>query len=236
MAATSRPISTRSDNRALLLPGHVTRGHILRNLLHESQRLSIALDDGREKVLRLLHGNVRRDGSDVRIDVRLEQPRPIRRQDFIPRGSDLVGPIHPDACKPERFGEARVRKVRQILRRREFRIARECTLFPGDQVEIAVVQHEDDQAWIGPLAVLGSGAMLVAGGLSLLTGVKPKLGAARVTSFLTGVTPRMHDYWNATDQMQRMNDMVNFTKNLALIGGAAFAAATHNKPSWRLAS
>jgi len=86
------------------------------------------------------------------------------------------------------------------------------------------------------LAVLGSGVMLVAGGLSLLTGVKPKLGAALVTGFLTGVTPRMHDYWNATDQMQRMNDMVNFTKNIALIGGAAFAAATRDKPSWRLAS
>ena len=86
------------------------------------------------------------------------------------------------------------------------------------------------------LAVLGSGAMLVAGGLSLLTGVKPKVGAALVTGFLTGVTPRMHDYWNATDQMQRMNDMVNFTKNVALIGGAAFAAARHDKQSWRLAS
>jgi len=84
--------------------------------------------------------------------------------------------------------------------------------------------------------VLGSGVMLVAGGLSLLTGVKPKLGAALVTGFLTGVTPRMHDYWNATDQMQRMNDMVNFTKNIALIGGAAFAAATRDKSSWRLAS
>ena len=87
------------------------------------------------------------------------------------------------------------------------------------------------------LAVLGSGAMIVVGGLSLLTGVKPKVGAALVTGFLTGVTPRMHDYWNATDQTQRMNDMVNFTKNLALIGGAAFAAAAmHDERPWRLAS
>jgi uncharacterized membrane protein YphA (DoxX/SURF4 family) len=86
------------------------------------------------------------------------------------------------------------------------------------------------------LAVLGSGAMLVAGGFSLLTGVKPKLGAGLVTGFLAGVTPQMHDYWNASDQMQRTNDKVNFTKNLALIGGAAFAAATHDKWPWRLAS
>jgi uncharacterized membrane protein YphA (DoxX/SURF4 family) len=86
------------------------------------------------------------------------------------------------------------------------------------------------------LAVLGTGAMLVVGGLSLVTGVKPKLGAGLVTGFLAGVTPQMHDYWNAADQMQRMNDKVNFTKNLALIGGAAFAAATHEKWPLRLAS
>jgi putative oxidoreductase len=85
------------------------------------------------------------------------------------------------------------------------------------------------------LAVLGSGAMLVAGGLSLLTGVKPKLGASLVAGFLAGVTPQMHDYWNMTDQMQRMNEMVNFTKNLALIGGAAFALATREKWPWSAA-
>jgi putative oxidoreductase len=86
------------------------------------------------------------------------------------------------------------------------------------------------------LAVLGTGTIMLAGGLSLLTGVKPKLGAGLVTGFLAGVTPQMHDYWNASDQMQRVNDMVNFTKNLALIGGAAFAAATHEKWPLRLAS
>jgi len=80
------------------------------------------------------------------------------------------------------------------------------------------------------LAVLGTGAMLVAGGLSLLTGVKPKVGASLVTTFLTGVTPMMHDYWNATDPMHRMNEMVNFTKNIGLIGGAAFAAAVATRP------
>jgi putative oxidoreductase len=80
------------------------------------------------------------------------------------------------------------------------------------------------------IAVLGSGAMLVAGGLSLIAGVKPKLGAALVAAFLAGVTPRMHDFWNVTDEQQRMNEMINFTKNLALMGGAAFAAAVRDWP------
>jgi uncharacterized membrane protein YphA (DoxX/SURF4 family) len=75
-------------------------------------------------------------------------------------------------------------------------------------------------------AVLGTGALLIAGGVSLLAG-RQKVGASLVTTFLTGVTPMMHDYWNASDQGQRMNDMINFGKNIALIGGAAFAAASH---------
>ncbi|HYS25367.1 MAG TPA: DoxX family protein [Vicinamibacterales bacterium] len=79
-------------------------------------------------------------------------------------------------------------------------------------------------------AVLGTGALLVVGGLSLITGVKQKVGASLVTTFLTGVTPMMHDYWNVADQARRMNEMINFTKNLALIGGAAFAAAAAARP------
>jgi uncharacterized membrane protein YphA (DoxX/SURF4 family) len=75
------------------------------------------------------------------------------------------------------------------------------------------------------VAVLGSGAMLVAGGVSLLTGMKPTFGASLITAFLTGVTPTMHDYWNVEDPGQRANELVNFTKNLALIGGAALAVA-----------
>jgi putative oxidoreductase len=79
------------------------------------------------------------------------------------------------------------------------------------------------------VAVLGSGAMLMLGGVSLLTGVKPKVGAGLVAAFLAGVTPKMHDYWNVDDPNQRMNQMVNFTKNLGLLGGAAFAAAAREK-------
>lgn len=74
-------------------------------------------------------------------------------------------------------------------------------------------------------AVTGSGAMLVLGGLSLITGVRPKLGASLIGAFLLGVTPKMHDFWRVEDAQQRMGEQVNFLKNLALLGGAAFAAA-----------
>jgi len=39
--------------------------------------------------------------------------------------------------------------------------------------------------------------------------------------FLAGVSPIMHDFWRMEDPNQRMNDMINFTKNMAWLGGAA---------------
>lgn len=70
------------------------------------------------------------------------------------------------------------------------------------------------------VAVRVTGAALIAGGTSILLGIKPKLGAAAITGFLAGVSPIMHDFWNNEQPEQRMNDMINFTKNIALAGGA----------------
>ena len=70
------------------------------------------------------------------------------------------------------------------------------------------------------LAVRVTGAILIAGGTSIMLGVKPKLGTAAIIGFLAGVSPIMHDFWNENSE-QRMNDMINFTKNLALVGAAA---------------
>ncbi|MGB1586842.1 MAG: DoxX family protein [Thermoplasmatota archaeon] len=78
------------------------------------------------------------------------------------------------------------------------------------------------------LAVLGSGALLFVGGLSILTGFYPYVGLALVALFLVGVTPKMHDFWNVEDPMQRMGEQVNFTKNAGLFGAtlALYAVAT----------
>jgi putative oxidoreductase len=70
------------------------------------------------------------------------------------------------------------------------------------------------------VAVGASGALLVFGGMSILLGVKPKLGSAALLAFLAGASPTMHDFWNAADPQQRQNEMINFMKNLALAGSA----------------
>jgi putative oxidoreductase len=74
-------------------------------------------------------------------------------------------------------------------------------------------------------AVPVSGALILLGGLSLLMGKQPKVGASLITTFLFGVTPQVHAFWTIDDEAQRTQELVNFTKNLALIGGAALAAA-----------
>jgi len=70
------------------------------------------------------------------------------------------------------------------------------------------------------LAVMVSGMMIILGGLSILLGVWPHLGIVLVSLFLLPVTLLMHQYWKHTDPMMRINDQVNFMKNVAILGAS----------------
>lgn len=70
------------------------------------------------------------------------------------------------------------------------------------------------------IGVAASGALLAFGGASVVLGVTPKLGTLAIIAFLAGVSPVMHDFWNAGDPSQRSGDMIHFGKNMALMGGA----------------
>ncbi len=69
-------------------------------------------------------------------------------------------------------------------------------------------------------AVTASGVALLIGGASLILGLKPQLGAAAIAGFLATASPMMHDFWTAQDPNQRMNEMIHFSKNMALLGAA----------------
>ena len=75
------------------------------------------------------------------------------------------------------------------------------------------------------IAILGTGALLFVGGMGIMTGLWPRLGAACVMLFLVGVTPVMHAFWNDPAGPQRMNNLANFTKNIGLFGAATILAA-----------
>jgi putative oxidoreductase len=68
------------------------------------------------------------------------------------------------------------------------------------------------------LAVTGTGALLLAGGLSMLFGVFAPIGIALLIVFLLGVSVQVHSFWKVDDAQLKQIDVTNFTKNMALIG------------------
>src|SRR5436309_14035691 len=69
-------------------------------------------------------------------------------------------------------------------------------------------------------AVQATGAMLLAGGLSIIAGLKPRQGLALITAFLVPVSLQMHRFWEERDPEQRQTELIQFMKNMALVGDA----------------
>jgi putative oxidoreductase len=69
-------------------------------------------------------------------------------------------------------------------------------------------------------AVQAAGTLLVAGGLGVVAGIKPRLGLAAIVAFLVPVSLQMHRFWEEQDPATRMAETINFSKNLALVGAA----------------
>ncbi len=70
------------------------------------------------------------------------------------------------------------------------------------------------------LAVLGSGVVMILGGLSILLGIRPEWGVVLLTIFLVPATLMFHNFWADADPMARMNNLINFQKNVAIMGAA----------------
>lgn len=68
------------------------------------------------------------------------------------------------------------------------------------------------------LAVPGTGLLLLIGGVSVLTGLYPLIGVVALVLFLIPTTFIMHNFWAIQDAQMKMVEMVNFNKNLALLG------------------
>lgn len=67
-------------------------------------------------------------------------------------------------------------------------------------------------------AVLIGGIMMTLGGLAVVLNMYPIIGMILIELFLIPTTIIMHQFWKEVDPMARMNERINFTKNLALIG------------------
>jgi Predicted membrane protein len=74
-----------------------------------------------------------------------------------------------------------------------------------------------------PLArptVLVSGVLILVGGLMVLLGVWPDLGALLLVLFLVPTAVLMHGFWKESDAQARQTEMTQFFKDTALAGAA----------------
>lgn len=75
------------------------------------------------------------------------------------------------------------------------------------------------------LAVSVTGLMILFGGLGVLFGIYIELSVALIAIFLFFVSFKMHNFWKVEDPNMKMMEMVNFTKNMALLGAALLLLA-----------
>jgi putative oxidoreductase len=69
------------------------------------------------------------------------------------------------------------------------------------------------------LAVIGAGLLLLVAGITILLGYEPRIGVAALVLFFIPVTYMMHNFW-AVPSQERAMQLVQFTKNAALLGSA----------------
>ena len=82
-----------------------------------------------------------------------------------------------------------------------------------------------------------SGVLAGLGGLSILLGYRAKIGAWLIAIFLLAVTPVMHNFWAIADPAMAQAQMVNFMKNVSMLGGALlitqFGGGPWSLDAWR---
>jgi putative oxidoreductase len=74
------------------------------------------------------------------------------------------------------------------------------------------------------LLVPASGAIALAGGLSVLFGFRTRLGGALLIVFLVPVTVTMHNFWAAGDPAAFRLELMLFLRNVVLLGWAVLVA------------
>jgi putative oxidoreductase len=80
-----------------------------------------------------------------------------------------------------------------------------------------------------PVMLAGAIVFLIAGSLSVILGYKAHFGAALLFVFLILATYYFHAFWKEAGEAQQ-NQMINFMKNVALMGAMLFIMANGSGP------
>lgn len=67
-------------------------------------------------------------------------------------------------------------------------------------------------------SVILSGLFILLGGIGVLFWIYVKWSLLLISIFLLIVSFMMHNFWSDTDPNMKMNNQINFSKNMALLG------------------
>jgi putative oxidoreductase len=76
----------------------------------------------------------------------------------------------------------------------------------------------------------GATVFLIAGSLSVILGYKARIGAALLLAFLVLATYYFHDFWTVSDPQAQQEQMIQFMKNLGLMGAMLLVIANGTGP------
>jgi putative oxidoreductase len=112
-----------------------------------------------------------------------------------------------------------------------------CTIFflaaVGNKIPnfSAVAKVMDEQGVPAPQVMLvGAIVFLIAGSLSVVLGFKPRIGAALLVVFLVLATYFFHGFWKEIDPHAKREQMIQFMKNLGLMGAMVLIIANGTGP------
>jgi uncharacterized membrane protein YphA (DoxX/SURF4 family) len=132
-----------------------------------------------------------------------------------------------DASDEQRTDAGASAESERSTHKLSFRLAR--LLFGGTLVFTGLNHFRDTESMVAYAESKGipaadvmvpfSGGMLAFAGAGIALWRLPVLAAGAAVTFFLGVTPSMHDFWNA-DEDQKQSQMNDFLKNVGLLGGA----------------
>ena len=112
-----------------------------------------------------------------------------------------------------------------------------ATIFLMSAVGNKIPNFNDVAAYIAfegvpmPQVMLFGGIVfLIAGSLSVIAGYKAKIGAGLLLVFLVLATYFFHDFWSFEDAAEKQQQMIQFMKNLALMGAMVHLIANGPGP------
>ena len=81
-----------------------------------------------------------------------------------------------------------------------------------------------------PIFMLSGRALELIAGFALALGLLPRLSAIALFMFLVSATFVSHSFWLAAGTPAFQGQLINFCKNVAILGGLLFIAATPGQP------